>query len=48
MDLRATLRLAVRHRHTGLSRCTHTVEYRFTDLAGSLESVGTCQVILGN
>jgi len=43
----ATLRLKIRHKRAGLSRGTHLVEYRSTDAAGNLETVKSCQVILG-
>jgi len=43
----ASLRLKIRHKRAGLARGTHTVEYRSTDAAGNLETVKSCQVILG-
>jgi hypothetical protein len=42
-----TLRLAIRHKRPGLSRATHTAEYRSTDNAGNLESIKSCSVTLG-
>jgi cytochrome c len=42
-----TLSLPRRHRSTGLSAGTHTVQYRSTDNAGNLETIKSCQVILG-
>jgi cytochrome c len=35
------------HKRAGLSVGTHTVQYRSTDRAGNLETVKSCQVILG-
>lgn len=42
-----TLRLAIRHKRTGVSRGTHTIEYYARDRVGNDGSTGSCQVILG-
>lgn len=42
-----TLALPMRHRRAGIAPGTHMVQYRSTDAAGNVESIKSCQVILG-
>ena len=42
-----TLSLPKRHKRAGLAAGAHTVQYRSIDKAGNVESIKSCQVILG-